>query len=536
MIKKSLTFTLLMMIILLASCTTVNEYKIDVTDELNATIIDDNYRTFYEIFVGSFSDSNDDGIGDLRGIINRLDYLNDGDPNSGLSLGIDGIWLTPIMDSTSYHKYDVLDYESIDDDFGTMDDFEDLLAETESRGINVIIDLVINHTSEYHPWFQAMKTAYRENDLDSPYRDYYVLYEEDEKPLNGTYYELYSGSGLYYEGNFSSSMPELNYDNPLVRAEIKNIIRFWLEKGVDGFRLDAAKYIYYQNTPKNIEFWSWFMDEVQAEKPDAYVIGEVWSGSAEILSYYQNFNNFDFQFSQLTGYISQTASATMSVTNYTQLVNSWIDSVTGVNSDAIIAPFITNHDMDRAAGFLQPADGLAQMAASIYILGPGNPYIYYGEEIGMKGTRGSANTDANRRLAMLWGDGDTITNPPGSSYHSDLQVNGTVKDQLPDANSLYNHYKKVIMLRNANPEIARGDYEPIVVDNKQTFGGFLSTYQGSTVGVFHNTGLSELVIDLSLYTDVEFSILRGFAGLGSASLSEDGKTLTISGLTSVVLK
>ena len=152
----------------------------------------------------------------------------------------------------------------------------------------------------------------------------------------------------------------------------------------------------------------------------------------------------------------------------------------------------------------------------------------------MKGSRGTENTDANRRLAMLWGDRDSVKNPIGSTYDIDRQTNGTVKDQLKEASSLYNYYKKIILLREANPEIARGMYTPLDFDGYTTFGGFLSTYQNSTVGVFHNTGMTEIEIDLSLYTDFDFNEVRGYAGEGTAKI--EGTVLIISPLTSVIIK
>ena len=162
MIKKLLLLTLITSVGLLGGC--VKKETTIKDDNLKANMIDDNYRTYYEIFVGGFSDSNKDGIGDIQGLINRLDYLNDGDPNSGKSLGVTGIWLMPIMPSNSYHKYDVRDYKNIDSNYGTLEDFQTFLEETEKRGINVIIDLVMNHTSKDHPWFKAFTQAVIEGD------------------------------------------------------------------------------------------------------------------------------------------------------------------------------------------------------------------------------------------------------------------------------------------------------------------------------------------------------------------------------------
>lgn len=514
-------------------CNSTREYVVE-GENLASANLDDNYRTYYEIFVGAFSDSNEDGMGDLQGIINRLDYLNDGDPDNGKSLGIDGIWLMPIMESNSYHKYDVSDYKSIDTDYGTLEDFAALTAACEARGINVIIDLVLNHTSSAHSWFRAAKAAIRDGDLTNKYIDYYSIVTAAEK-ISGHAYEQIYDSGYYYECNFSTSMPELNMDNPEVLAEIESIIAFWLNLGVSGFRLDAAKYVYLNDTAKNVAFWNWFMDECKAIKEDVYVVGEVWSGDASILPYYESFSNFDFGMSQNMGAIATTANAEDTVNYYVNYLVNYRRSVETVNPDAILTPFISNHDMNRAAGYLSVTDGRMQMAANLYLLTYGTPFLYYGEEIGMKGMRfANSSTDANRRLAMLWGDKDPVMDPIGTSYDREDQINGTVKDQLNDASSIYNHYKKVIMIRNANPEIARGTYTQLTFTGYSTFGGFLSTYEDSTVGVFHNTSENPITIDLSTYTEIDFSVIRGYAGKGAATLS--GQTLTLDGLTSVVIR
>jgi glycosidase len=190
--------------------------------------------------------------------------------------------------------------------------------------------------------------------------------------------------------------------------------------------------------------------------------------------------------------------------------------------------------MDRAAGFLDAGDYKMHMAANLYMLSSGSPFIYYGEEIGMKGSRGSEPTDANRRLAMLWGDNDTVRDPVGSAYEKAKQTNGTVKKQLPKRMSLLNHYKKLIRLRKANPEIARGLISPLDFSQYTAFGGFVSDYNGSKAAVFHNKGEKEITVDLQSYTDMNFSVVRGYAGKGKAALN--GTVLTVSGYTSVVLK
>jgi len=173
-------------------------------------------------------------------------------------------------------------------------------------------------------------------------------------------------------------------------------------------------------------------------------------------------------------------------------------------------------------------------AANLYMLSSGNPFIYYGEEIGMKGSKGSEATDASRRLAMLWGDNDTVKDPNGSAYDRSKQTNGTVKSQLPKKASLLNHYKKLIRLRKANPEITRGMIVPLDFSQYTAFGGFISDYNGSRAAVFHNTGEKEITVDLRDYTDMNFSVVRGYAGKGKAALN--GTLLTVSGYTSAVLK
>jgi len=503
--------------------------------DIEYSAVTDNYRTYYEIFVGAFSDSNNDGLGDIRGLINRLDYLNDGVPDSGKSLGIEGIWLMPVMPSPSYHKYDVTDYYSIDRQYGTMEDFDELIAECERRGIKLIIDLVLNHTSSQHPWFVSAKNAVKAGNLNDAYAKYYVL--TTERSSGKTWYAFEKtpdGTQYYYEGNFSSEMPELDLDNPDVLREIADIVKYWLDKGVGGFRLDAVKFYYLGEDLRNINFLKWLNEECKKNFYDVYIVAENWSGDILIQDYYEAVNCFDFGMAGSSGEIYFASQGIGSVTEYAQRLADYQRRVLEKNPSAVLNPFISNHDMDRAAGFLSVDDHLMHVAANLYILSSGSPFIYYGEEIGMKGSRGSANTDANRRLAMLWGDNDTVRNPRGSTYDSSYQINGTVRSQSYDRESLLNHYKKLIRLRNANPEIARGRVEPLNFSQYPSFGGFISNYNGSVTAVFHNTGANEASVDLSLYTDINFSELRGYAGIGSASLS--GNILTLCGYTSAVLK
>lgn len=492
----------------------------------------DNHRIFYEIFVGSFSDSDGDGTGDLRGIIQRFDYLNNGNPKSGESLGIEGIWLSPINASPSYHKYDVADYYSIDSEFGTMDDLKELVELAHSRNVKVIMDLVINHSSKENQWFKDFCTAHRKKDTSDPMYDFYSYSTE---PVKGKAFTKISSADEYYECNFSNDMPELNYDNPKVYEEMVKVAKYYLEEiGVDGFRFDAAKYIYYGEVSPNVEFWKKYIAELKTVKPDMYAVAEVWDSDSVTDKYVEALNCFNFTMSQAEGQISTTAHKGNAY-NYEKYVDSYLKNIEKINPEAMMIPFIVNHDMDRAAGFLQVSNGFAQVAANLYILGPGSPFIFYGEEIGMKGSRGGANTDANRRLAMLWGDEDKVSDPIGTTYENSKQSNGTVNDQLLLDYSIYNYYKKLIMMRKANPEIFLGDFNPVEIPDTKA-GGFISTYEGNSVMVLHNTTPNTVTVDISTLTDIEFTHINSSAGYNIDKPVMEGTNLTIPGQTSVIIR
>ena len=489
---------------------------------------EDNARVFYEIFVGSFSDSDGDGIGDLRGIINRFDYLNDGDPASGLSLGVEGLWLTPIFKSPTYHKYDVTDYYAIDPAFGTMDDLRELCDLCEARNVKLILDLPINHTGSQNEWFRSFCDAHRKGDTEDPYYDFYSWCGPDETPA-GRHFSPIVGSSDYYECNFDGGMPELNFDNEAVRQAVLDIAKYYLDLGVDGFRFDAAKYVYFGDNDSSAAFWDWYMAELRALDPEIYVVAEVWDGDGITDRYYSAMNCFNFTLSQSGGLIADVAQAG-NAGQYATYVQSYLNTVQALRPDAMIVPFVSNHDMDRASGYLPAMNGQMQMAANLYILGPGSPFIYYGEEIGMRGSRGSANTDANRRLAMRWGDGDTVDDPKGSTYPDQSEIN--LYEQLGQDSSLYTYYKRLILIRSANPEIARGEYRAVTIPDSKV-GGFVSTWNGSSVLVLHNPSRSSSTVDLAAL-GLDYTELAAVIGMEDASL--EGTSLHIGGQTSVVLR
>lgn len=491
--------------------------------------VDDNYRTFYQIFVGSFSDSNNDGIGDLRGIINRFDYLNDGDINSGNDLGVQGIWLSPIFSSPSYHKYDASDYYEVDWRFGTEADLKELIDLCEERNVKLILDLVINHTSSQHPWFQEFKQARMDGDSSNPYYDFYSC-ATTEGRLNGVTYQKIAGVDCWFECNFSSEMPELNHDNPEVRQAVVDLAKYYLDLGVDGFRFDAVKYIYFGDTARSVEFWEWYMAELRAMKPDIYCVGECWSGDSEVLEYYSAMNCFNFTMAQAEGVIASAAKG-FSISKYTNYIVSYQKQVLEKNPEGMVMGFLSNHDMDRIGGAFILENNM-RMAANLYLLAPGSPMMYYGEEIGLRGSRGSEMTDANRRLAMLWGDGDYVRNPVGSTYPDANQIQTTVAEQVADENSLYNYYCRLIAIRHKYPAIARGVYTDLKCGQKN-LGGFAIDYEGETLCLFHNNGNAEITFDLSKL-DVELTQLCDSIGMGTATL--EGTILTVGPQTSVIVQ
>ena len=540
-IKQALSFLLAMLLLLgLCACgkTPAAEQPENQESQQNqemaepeyipvADPVDDNYRTFYQVFVGSFSDSNNDGIGDLRGIINRFDYLNDGDLNSETSLGVQGIWLSPIFTSPSYHKYDAKDYYQIDWRFGTHEDLKELIQLCHSRNVKIILDLAINHTSHQNEWFLQFKEARKNGDTENPYYDYYSCATEAEK-LNGVTYQKIAGVDCSYECNFSTEMPELNFDNPEVRQAMVDVAKFYLDMGIDGFRFDAVKYIYYGDTQRSVDFWLWYMEELKKINPEIYCVGECWSGENEILAYYPAMNCFNFAMAQAEGVVASAAKG-LSLSKYTNYIASFQKKAVEANPEGMVMAFLSNHDMDRIGGAFI-LDGHMRMAANLYLLAPGSPVIYYGEEIGMRGSRGGEMTDANRRLAMLWGDDDLIRNPVGSTYPADKQIQTTVADQLADENSLLRYYCKLLTLRHTYPAIARGTYTALSTKEKN-LGGFTIDYEGKTQILLHNTGTAPLTYDLA---DLGVTTLLAFVGMDTASL--EGTVLTVGPQTSVILQ
>lgn len=535
-ISLFLTLVMLLGVVLtgLTSCDFIENLFGGEKKEPMVDPIDDNYRTFYQIFVGSFADANEDGFGDIRGIINNFDYLNDGDINSGNDLGVQGIWLSPIFSSPSYHKYDAKDYYKLDWRFGEEKDLVELVNLCHSRNVILILDLAINHTSNQHQWFLEFKQARINGDTTNKYYDYYSCATTANK-VNGRTYQKIAGVDCWYECNFSGDMPELNFDNPEVREEVLNVAKYYLDLGIDGFRFDAIKYIYYGDTNKSVAFWEWYMDELREYKPDIYAVGECWSGDNEVVKYYDAMNCFNFSMAGGTGMVAQAAKGINSVYSYAHYVASYQSAaISDKRDDAMMISFLSNHDQDRIAGaFIN--DNFTKMAASLYLLTPGSPVIYYGEEIGMRGSRGGEATDANRRLAMLWGNEYTPKNPSGSTYSDEKQIKTTVQDQIADQNSIYTHYTKIIALRHKYPAIARGCYQALTCGVPK-LGGFIVEYNGEYIAIIHNTSSEELSCDLSRTAILNANNIKEIGDyVSSGKVTINGNILTVPAYSTVIL-
>ena len=508
---------------------TENVIEYDYYQELN--VIDDNYRNYYEIFVYSFYDSDGDCIGDLQGVIKKLDYIE--------YMGFNGIWLMPIMPSPTYHKYDVTDYYAIDETYGTMEDFEALIAACHERGINVVIDFVLNHSSSEHPWFtQAcdyLKTLApgQEPDLaECPYVEYYQFTKE--KKAN-TFYQI-PGTEWYYEGAFWSGMPDLNLQCEALRNEILNIAKFWIDKGVDGFRMDAVKYFEMSNVEKNNEILNWLYTECTKMKSDFYMVSEVWDSVGTLKQYYgsKTPSMFNFDAGQQTGMLFKAGKGYMTPGEYIDKLVSYDSMFSAENPDYIDALFLTNHDMGRVAEVCVNNEKNMKMSAGLMMMMNGSPFVYYGEEIGMNST---SDKDENKRLPMYWSDlvrAGVTDGPPNCNLGIESSFEA-VDEQLKDGYSLLNYYRHAIRLRNENPEIARGEIKKIDALCTDTYGVMTKTWEGSTIAIAINNKDEEVQITLTESEIAEMKI-RGYLTLRGEEITLKDGVLTMPAKSICILK
>lgn len=494
---------------------------------------------FYEVFVRSFADSNGDGIGDFKGLTGKLDYLNDGNPNTDTDLGIGGIWLMPINPSPSYHGYDVTDYRNINPDYGTLDDFRTFLDEAHQRGIKVIMDLVVNHTSKEHPWFTQSAT-----DKNSPYRDWYVWAEDSGRATSGTSAAgsgnpWHSLRGDHYLGIFWDGMPDLNFDNPEVRKEMTETGQFWLEQGVDGFRLDAAKHIYEDlqtdksqgTTDKNVAWWQEFRSGLNEANPDAYLVGEVWDPSAALIaSYLDGALDSGFNFSLAETILSSVKNEKDANIPFT-LERSY--KLYGEKSGGkfVDATFLANHDQNRVMTQLEGDLPHAKMAASLLLTLPGNPFIYYGEEIGMFG----AKPDELIREPMRWTQDDSEGQTTWETAENNAGKQGlSVSEQTGAPDSLLSHYRKLIRMRNAIPALKDGAIQEYATDQPGVT-AYVRLTEDQAVLVAHNLTGSPLTVTLDPDRAGGKSFAKILAETGEGA-SLIGNTLTLPAYSTAILE
>ncbi|MBF7022039.1 glycoside hydrolase family 13 protein [Staphylococcus kloosii] len=478
----------------------------------------------YQVYPRSFNDSNDDGIGDLRGVINKLDYLQD--------LGIDVIWLSPMYKSPNDDNgYDISDYQDIMDEFGTMEDFDELLTSIHERGMKLILDLVVNHTSDEHPWFIESRSS-----KDSAKRDWYIW--KDPKPdgseptnwesiFNGSTWEYDSKTDQYYFHLFSKKQPDLNWENPKVRAAIISMMNWWFDKGIDGFRVDAITHIKksfeYGDLPADnneqyvpafdvamnqpgIHDWLQELKENSLSKYDIMTVGEangvtpddadLWVGEQE-----GKFNMI-FQFEHLG--LWNTGDVKFDVLSYKQVLNRWQQRLANNGWNAL---FIENHDQPRRVSTWGDDQQFwyesATSHAIVYFLQQGTPFIYQGQEIGMtnypfenietfndvavvneynivKEQGGDVNALLNKhkmenrdnsRTPMQWNDepfaGFSTVEPwfPVNPNYKNINV----AEQQKDKHSILTFYKDLIKLKKSDDLYTYGNFELVDADNPKVF-------------------------------------------------------------------
>jgi glycosidase len=458
---------------------------------------------FYEIFVRSFADSNGDGIGDLQGLISRLDYLNDGDPNTTTDLGVEGIWLMPIFESPSYHGYDTVDYETIERDYGTNADFAKLLEEAHKRGIRVIVDFVVNHTSNQHPWFVEASSS-----PTSPKRNWYVWSPTAlgwSPPWGGNAPTWHAANGAFYYGVFWSGMPDVNWTNPEAKGEILRLARYWLQQGVDGFRLDATRYLVetgpgsgQADTPETHAALKDLATAVRTTKPEAILVAENWTTAPIIATYYGETDvihggdempmNFDFPLADaiVHGVNSGVASNIAGTIEQQQAL---------YPAGVLDAPFLTNHDQRRLASELGNNTAKLKNAAAILLTLPGVPFLYYGEEVGIQ--NGPTGGDESKRTPMPWSAaGGFSAATPWFPYAPGLMTTN-VAAQTNDSASLLSRYRNLIHVRTASPALRKGSLE--LLDGGSQLLAFLRRDASETVLVVHNVsdGFGSATLHLS---------------------------------------
>jgi alpha-glucosidase len=514
------------------------------------------HAVFYEIYPRSFADSNNDGIGDLKGITSKLDYLKD--------LGVDAIWITPCFPSPQVDfGYDVSDYENIDPMYGTLADFDVLASEAKKRGIHIILDFVVNHTSDQHKWFLDSKSS-----RTSEHRDWYIWRDgkgPGQPPNNwnsdfgGSAWKFDPTTNQYYYHYFYVEQPDLNWRNPAVKDAMFDVTRWWYKRGVSGFRLDAVDTLFEDpnlhdnpvtgginpyGDPYEEKKYTTKLPEVHdalrglrkvTDEYNGVLIGETWTANiAELNKYYGERNNelqmpMDFLFTTVNK---------LSPAEFRKQIAA-IDSASGWPTFVI-----SNHDIVRSYdryGDGQHNDQIAKLMAGLYLTLRGTPIMYYGEEIGMKTTPPTRKEDVKdpigrsgwpkekgrdgERTPMQW---DESANAGFSTSAPWLPVPPTAKthnvaDESKDPESVLAFYKKVLKLRHTNPALLDGSYVPIN-ENDQNVLSYLRTYKDQAVVVALNMSSAEQNVNIGM-SPRGFSSAKSLVATGKLSVKGDVVTL-----------
>ena len=469
---------------------------------------------FYNIFPISFASGNGDQFGDIQGVIKSLDYLQ--------ALGVKGLWLNPIHPSPSYHKYDVTDYYEIDPQFGTLDDFKQLIKEVDQREMVLIMDMVINHSSSSHPWF------IKSMDNDPDYDDYYIKAPSFEEIPAQNKSAWYQKNDQYYYGSFWSEMPEFNLDSEKVRAEFREITKYWLDLGVDGFRYDAAKHAYDQHeypvgTPtlrKNLQFWLEMKAWVKQINPEAYVIAEVWMENQGMSHYgwaFDSMFNFDFGDGVIEAIRSANSSALLSP--YIQGQKHFEDYPNYL--DGI---FLKNHDQPRIGTLLDGNWDQLKLSGSILLTMPGNPYIYYGEELGYLGNK----PDEQIREPMKWDGHLDITTPSWETIQYNLETDN-VETQLENPASILNHYRQWGQFRSESDDLKTGSFQNLMVGNNNVL-----AFKRNNLLVIHNLSGSTQEIDVEF--ELGEPVLESVTPQNSTLSEVDGNKVIIQPYRSLIIE
>lgn len=456
---------------------------------------------FYEVFVRSFADSNGDGVGDLPGLTSKLDYLNDGDPKSLGDLDVDALWLMPIFESPSYHGYDVTDYEKIQPAYGTEQDFAKLIAAAHQRGMKVILDLPINHTSTANAWWKESDAS-----TTSAKRDWYVWKNDDPHwttPWGNGNPTWHAGKHGFYYGVFWGGMPDLNLRTPAVRAEIERIAKFWLDRGVDGFRLDAARHLIEDgagdaqvDTPETHAFLKEFSAAVRKANPAALLVGENWTDAAHIARYYGSIAalgggdelpmNFDFP-------LASAILAAVKAGDPAAMVAALEEKTKVYPKGVLDGTFLTNHDMIRIATELTNDPARLKLAAAILLTLPGTPFIYYGEELGLQ--NGPGGKDEWKRTPMPWDATPTGGFTSGKPWY-DLapgRETANVAAETGDPNSLLSTYRLLIRARHRSSSLRFGTMEKVTPTGQPAAVlSYLLRHEGTRALVVHNLSGAEV--------------------------------------------